>query len=250
LDHQNLKVSPVPKSSLIANHIRVIVFDAVGTLMYPQPSVAAVYVEVISRHTKTAIDGEKVRSSIRRALADRSVDVDQRTNEAAERDFWMNLIRDLCPNPAMVDVCFQDLFRHFAEPDSWKCFADCDGVLAELVRSGLTVVIGSNFDQRLHSVCDGLPPLMPAHHRVISSEIGWRKPAPEFFHIISEITQCRLEDILMIGDDLTNDVQGALAAGCEVLWIDREGTSNRTSEHLSSANQVPTIRSLQQLIKT
>jgi putative hydrolase of the HAD superfamily len=249
VDHQILKVSPVPESSLIADHIRVVVFDAVGTLMYPQPSVAAVYVEVISRHTKTAIDGEKVRSSIRRALADRSVDVDQRTNEAAERDFWMNLIRDLCPNPAMVDVCFQDLFRHFAEPDSWKCFADCDGVLAELVRSGLTVVIGSNFDQRLHSVCDGLPPLMPAHHRVISSEIGWRKPAAEFFHIISEITQCRLEDILMIGDDLTNDVQGALAAGCEVLWIDRDGSSEDTSEASGSVRRVPTIRSMQQLIQ-
>lgn len=245
---QNLKVSPVPKSSLIADHIRVVVFDAVGTVMYPQPSVAAVYVDVISRHTKTAIDGDKVRSSIRRALADRSADVDQRTSEEGEYQFWMNLIRDLCPNPALVDVCFQDLFRHFAEPDSWKCFADCDGVLTELVRCGLTVIIGSNFDQRLHSVCDGHPPLMPAHHRVISSEIGWRKPAPEFFRTISEITQCQSRDILMIGDDLTNDVQGAQAAGCEVLWINREGSSELTSETSGSDKQVPTIRSLQQLI--
>lgn len=52
----------------------------------------------------------------------------------------------------------------------------------------------------------------------ISEEIGFVKPAREFFdHIVREL-HCDPKDCLMIGDSLSNDVKGAKSAGMAVCW--------------------------------
>lgn len=52
----------------------------------------------------------------------------------------------------------------------------------------------------------------------ISEEVGFIKPAREFFdHIINEL-HCEPKDCLMIGDSLSNDIKGAKSAGMAVCW--------------------------------
>lgn len=227
----------------IPGHIRVILFDAVGTLMYPKPSVADAYCQVISRISEARLDPETVRSEVRSALTARSTAPDLSTSEDEEQQFWYRLIRKLCPDIRFVDQCFQELFEHFASPQNWRCFPDAAEIVDALSVPGRIVAIGSNFDSRLHPVCDGLAPLAHAPLRVISSEIGWRKPAREFFEAVSQMTRCPLETILMVGDDLTNDIEGAVAAGCPAVWIDRSSQQSNAEERTS----VSRITSLTQL---
>lgn len=231
-------------SAQIPAETQVIVFDAVGTLIYPSPSVADIYVSVISHYAEAPVDSGIVRNRIRQSLAERSDAVNQQTNEEEEKAFWLKLIEDLCPDKSVVSECFRDLFTHFALPASWRCFPDAEGVLSGLAARGYTTVIGSNFDSRLNQVCDALEPLKPAHHRVISSEIGWRKPSPEFFRAISRLTGVTESQILMIGDDLTNDVEGAQRAGCHAIWIRREKAGDAPDRY----REVPQIASIQQLL--
>jgi putative hydrolase of the HAD superfamily len=69
-------------------------------------------------------------------------------------------------------------------------------------------------------VVAGLPALNPLSDLVISSEVGWRKPAPAFFDELMRRVEARASQILFVGDDLVNDYEGARAAGMEAILCD------------------------------
>ena len=60
-------------------------------------------------------------------------------------------------------------------------------------------------------------------HIVISSEVGWRKPARQFFIALGREAAAPLNEVLYVGDDLENDYWGARAAGLEAFVLDPEG---------------------------
>jgi putative hydrolase of the HAD superfamily len=100
---------------------------------------------------------------------------------------------------------------------------DVEETLDALRARGLSVALASNFDARLHAVCAGHPALASVEVRVISSEVGWKKPSPQFFRALVERCAVRPEQILMIGDDRENDVDAARAAGLKAVHLDRSG---------------------------
>lgn len=61
----------------------------------------------------------------------------------------------------------------------------------------------------------------------ISEEIGVNKPDSKFFDVIFESLDNKdKSSILMIGDDLTFDVQGAINAGIDSCWINEKCEKN------------------------
>jgi len=61
-------------------------------------------------------------------------------------------------------------------------------------------------------------------HIVLSEEVGCQKPNPRIFQIALERNGLRPEEVLMIGDSWSSDIQGAAAAGIDQLWIQRPGS--------------------------
>lgn len=51
---------------------------------------------------------------------------------------------------------------------------------------------------------------------LLSSEIGWKKPAPDAFAAATEGVHGR---VIMVGDDFDADIAGARSAGLEAVWI-------------------------------
>jgi len=49
--------------------------------------------------------------------------------------------------------------------------------------------------------------------------IGFEKPSTEFFHYIQERLGIPKSDIVMVGDNLKKDVQGALDFGFDAIWL-------------------------------
>ena len=229
--------------------VSAVVFDAVGTLMYPQPSVADAYRSAILHHCGVSVDPDRVSGVIRESLIARSAGDDLSTSEEAEHEFWAQLIRDLCPNSDGFQACFDDLFAHFARPESWGCFSDVAELFDKLKCAGLKVAIASNFDLRLNSVCDGLRELADVDCRLISSVVGWRKPAVEFFQAATQELGVSAEQTLMVGDDLINDVQGATAAGMRAAWIRRGPASSDDVEVPENVLQLTTLQRLPELFE-
>ena len=222
--------------------LQAVVFDAVGTVMYPFPSVAEAYQNALATHCGLQTDSSLVRRTISDALQQRSATEDLSTNENAEREFWAELIRTLCPNSDGFQACFDQLFEHFARPDNWRCFPDVVDLIPSLHQLGLKVAIASNFDRRLNRVCDGLAELSDVDCRIVSSLVGFRKPAPEFFDAVVIETNVPAANTLMVGDDPINDIHGAVSSGFQAALINR---SSNCAENLPSGVHV--LNSLQQL---
>jgi putative hydrolase of the HAD superfamily len=202
--------------------LKAVVFDAVGTLIYPQPSAAAVYTQVGHRHGSRLEEGE-IEVRFASALA-REEELDGahgfRTSQQREIDRWHCIVVRVLDDAANPDACFTELFAHFATAAAWRSDADAKPVIARLCRAGLEVGIGSNFDSRLRQVVGGLDELAQIDYLIISAEVGWRKPAREFFQAVCRIIGASPAQILYVGNDPVSDVQAAKSAGLQSLLFD------------------------------
>ena len=233
---------------LDVSNLRCVAFDAVGTLIFAEPSVANVYATV-GQQFGPKVTADEIGPRFREALCRADTEAERwfgelgRTNEDYEREFWQRMVREVLPDAGEPERCFEMLFDHFGQPSSWRCFEDVGSTLAQLQARGYRVLIASNFDARLHSVCDGLSELREVRTRVISSLVGYRKTHPGFYTAVVEAAECDVSEVLMIGDDFENDVVSAQKAGIAAVHLRREGTS------MPKAAEIPAIKSLSDLLE-
>ena len=206
---------------------RCIAFDAVGTLITPSPAPGEIYFQAARRFGSRLELDEITR---RFKLAFRSSELQDAaaagefgpvTSESRERERWQQVVAAVIDDISDCAACFEHLFSHFSQPGSWRCFDDVPEVLARLVADGYSLAIASNFDRRLHHVCDAIPALKKIELRIISSEVGHRKPGCRFFEALVTGAGCAPHEILMVGDDAANDVMGARQAGLGAVLINR-----------------------------
>lgn len=197
-------------------------FDAVGTLIHPDPPAAVVYAEVGHRfgshYSAETIGPRFARAFDRQERHDQTLGL--ATSEDREIERWRQIVTDVLDDVTDVEACFQELFSHFALAAAWRCEAEASGVLSQLAGRGLILGLASNYDRRLRSVVAGLPALAPIQQLAISSEIGWRKPARAFFQSACRLVGVPAERILFVGDDPVNDYDGASSAGLHAVLYD------------------------------
>jgi putative hydrolase of the HAD superfamily len=217
--------------------VRWIAFDAVDTLIEPAPAVAAVYHRVGGRHG-SRLSLEQVAARFRQAFPRLEADAilscgcasagdAWHTCEARERLRWQTIVESVLDDVVSREACFAELFAHFSRPSSWRCFPDVEPALSRLRAAGFRLAISSNFDGRLNAVMNGLPPLSPIELRVISSEIGHRKPGGRFFQSLLVSADCLPTELVFVGDNPQTDIAAAAAAGIPGLQIDRQATAGQ-----------------------
>jgi putative hydrolase of the HAD superfamily len=202
--------------------VRAVFFDAVGTLIHPEPAAGLVYAAV-GRARGSRLTAAEITARFRSAFArEEKVDRERglQTDERRETERWRRIVAAVLDDVADREGCFEELFEHFARPESWRCEEDAPRVLAALAGRGIVVGLASNYDRRLHRVLAGLAALQPLDHVVISAEVGWRKPAAAFFAALVRATRLAPEQILFVGDDRRNDFDGARAAGLRAVLFD------------------------------
>ena len=212
--------------------LRAILFDAVGTLIYPEPAVAEAYYRV-GRELGSARSIVEIKGLFRAAYqrseslfalpGDGSGLARQPTSQERERLRWRQVVGEVFADLSLsaADAALDRLWQHFAEPTHWRLYDDVATVWSELSARGYTLGIASNFDDRLERICAALPPLDQCRHLFISSRIGFPKPSPWFFRAVEQSLNMRPDEILLVGDDHTNDVLGATESGWQVQWLQR-----------------------------
>ncbi len=228
--------------------VRAVVFDAVGTLIFPDPPAPVVYAQVGAQYG-SKLDADSIRPRFEIAFrAEDEIDrrQDWRTSEERERERWRHIVARVLNDVAEPEACFQALFDHFSKPDAWRCDPSTRTVISALVDSSVLVGLASNYDSRLRSVLVGKPDLAPLQTVCISSEIGWRKPSPEFFDAVCRSVAMLPVNILFVGDDFENDMEGALKAGMRGVWLEPE--NSRPIPKGEWGNRVQRIQQLRDLL--
>lgn len=194
---------------------RWIIFDAADTLLRPEPSVAAVYQRIAAAHGRQ-IERDVIRQ--RFAPAIRKHFADEISNETIDRERWQSLVFEvLQTDNASI---FDELWEHFARPDSWRLYEDVEPTWRKLVELNFQLAIASNFDARLLGILSELLPA--AQHIFISSALGFRKPSVKFFEAIQQELTCEPAELLLVGDSEHADFEGANRAGWQAIHLVRD----------------------------
>lgn len=202
--------------------IQVVVFDAVGTLIYPEPDVALIYTDV-ARRFGSKLNCAEVKDRFRQAFKEANGrDAGARTSEKIEYERWRRIVARVLHDVGDAEGCFSELFAHFARPASWRLFPDVSGTLTGVRSKGCRVGVASNFDSRLLEIIGTLDPKGHIEFVMASSQIGFRKPHREFFDAIVSHAAVEAASIVYVGDELDNDVAAARSAGLHALLVDRD----------------------------
>jgi putative hydrolase of the HAD superfamily len=200
--------------------VRWILFDAVGTLMFPDPPVAEAYFAAAARFGSRLSLAEIQKQfpiALEKGFAGRC-----ETNESHERRRWRSIVGDVLSDiPVHVDAVFEQLWQHFAEARHWRLFDDVETALGQLRRRHFRLGIASNFDGRLKNIVSGHSALLACEVVFVSSEIGYSKPDPRFFRTVQQQLGVDPGQIALVGDDEACDVQAAIAAGWRAIHLDR-----------------------------
>lgn len=121
-------------------------------------------------------------------------------------------------------------YRHYLDTN-YAQIPDAQLVLANLHAKGYRILAGTNgvkLTQERRLAASGLAPYFAAIYT--SEEIGYAKPAKEFFqYIFQHETQLSLSDTVMIGDGLSADIQGAQIFGLDRIWVNLKKQSNTST---------------------
>ena len=221
--------------------VRMILFDAVGTLIRPREPVAETYhaaarrygsqwsVPEIARRFPAAMrrhmgvgDEADVPEAVRAPAAlDRPP-----TSEREERRRWQAIVAEVIDDVTSAqDQLFDELWNHFADWRQWEVYPDVREAWESLEQLGYQLGIASNFDGRLPPICRQLEPLSRAAHVFHSAGLGHAKPSLDFFRAIERQLGRPPHELLLVGDDRINDRLGAQAAGWHALLLDRTATT-------------------------
>ena len=228
---------------LIPRGTRAVFFDAVGTLLNPDPPAAVVYTDIAKRagiELAPEVARERFLAAFR---AEEEIDrlAGWATDEARELARWRRIVAETLGDVPNTESCFRELFHHFAKPTAWRVNPDASPVMVRLTERGLILGLGSNYDSRLLTVVEGIPELSSLRTRVVvSAAVGFRKPAKEFFREVMAVANCKADELVFVGDDMENDYEGATAAGLYAVLLDA---------HERHSGDIQRIRELSELIE-
>lgn len=203
--------------------MKAFVFDVVGTLVEPWPRVSRAY--AIAGHSHGIELAEDLIARRFAAAWQRQEAIDAAaspafaTSRSREMERWRGIVEDVFAHAPESDAIFADLWAHFAKPEAWRPLPEGVRLLEEAKRSGAVVALASNFDERLLEIARVVEPLTLADHVFASSEIGWRKPAREFFREVERRLGRSAEELVLIGDDPALDIEAARRAGWQAVSI-------------------------------
>jgi putative hydrolase of the HAD superfamily len=212
--------------------VRAIFFDAGETLVYPHPSFAELFSEVLRR------EGQVVEP----AAVQETVSVySKRFSEAARtgaphylwstsrersRKFWLEVYGNFLTDVGVPDTDSEladRLFGAFSDPDNYRLHPDALPTLERLHARGYAMGVISNFEEWLERLLESLGVTRYFPVRVISGIEGVEKPDPAIFRIALDRAGVSPEESVYVGDHPYFDVDAARRAGLFPVLIDRRG---------------------------
>lgn len=126
------------------------------------------------------------------------------------------------------DTVMEDLPMKAGPMVDWDVVQETPGIrrVLDTLQGKVMILLGTNaaesgekkVRQALKKV--GLDGYFDAVHT--AKELGVGKPDRQFFQSIRKFHDLQAEEILMVGDDFSNDAQGAVTAGMRSIWFRRE----------------------------
>jgi putative hydrolase of the HAD superfamily len=225
--------------------VRAVLLDAMGTLVELEPP-APLLRAALAEQAGVEVSEADARAAMAAEIAY------YRAHHREGRDFaslallrreCAAALRDALPPGAGRELPLRVVLGALLSALRFRPYPDVPAVLSRLRAEGVRRVVASNWDVSLHSVLcrTGLRRLLTG--TITSAELGAGKPSPALFRHALTLAGVPAHDAVMVGNSVTEDIEGARAAGVEPILLVRDGATPEASE----LDDVRTIASLSEL---
>lgn len=203
------------------SRVKWITFDIGGTLLFANPSVGAVYAEVLARYGFNR-KAEVLEEAFMRVWRQAVLRPLKPSSPAAEKERWREAVvrafADLVPGIDM-ETFFDDIWITLSEANRWRLTTHAESTLAALRDRGYRLAVLSNWDDRLRPVLTGLG-LEPLFDEIfVSCEVGFEKPDERLFGFVEKRLGASGTEIVHIGDSHHHDILGATSRGWRAIQV-------------------------------
>jgi HAD superfamily hydrolase (TIGR01662 family) len=219
---------------------RAVFFDVDFTLIYPGPRFQASGCQEFCARHGIAVDPALFDSAVAGAASgldtgDDSYDVQ------LYLDYTRRIIEGMGGCGAAIETAAREIYDEWAACRHFTMYEDVPDVLRTLHASGVKIGLISNSHRCLtsfesHFELSGLFTVA-----ISSVEHGYMKPHPSIFEAALRGADVVAAEAVMVGDNLTHDVDGARRLGMRGVLVSRTGP-------VSAPPDVPVIHSLHELL--
>jgi len=188
--------------------VHAVTFDLAGTLLFPHPSVGAVYAACARAHG-VEVDAQVLDVAFPLAFKGGP-------RNAKPELFWREVVRG-CFGPALPSAKAEPVFRAcweaFAKPEAWRLAPGALQAISAIRFLGVRVGVLSNADARMRRVLEGHGLLKHLDGVFLSAETGHTKPDAGAFGQAARALGGAVSGLVHFGDSPTEDGEGARDAG-------------------------------------
>ena len=214
-------------------------FDVDFTLIYPGPAFQGEgYQAFCARH---GMDVDPTRFGAAVSSASHILDREQEAvyNAQIFVDYTAHIIRQMGGRGPAVETCAAEIYEEWAACHHFVLYDEVPAALEMLSQQGLQLGLISNSHRSLdsfqeHFELDGL-----IDFAISSSQHGYMKPHPSIFQAALKLAGVPAAEAMMVGDSLTQDIEGALRVGMSGVLVRRSEVEGE-----SLVSHVPVIKSL------
>jgi putative hydrolase of the HAD superfamily len=217
--------------------LRAVLFDVDFTLAKPGPLLGGPgYREAAARH---GLDLDPERYAEARAAA--ILDLERHPELDHDEEIWVRFTEDILRGMGAAGDRIREIAleitRGWENADNFELYEDVLPVLADLRARGLRIGLVSNTSRDLDGFVRHFALGVDAW--ISSGTHGKVKPSPTIFRAALELLEVEPEQAAMVGDSLSDDVEGARALGLRAFLIDREGRFAERDDALPTLLALP-----------
>ena len=219
---------------------KAVFFDVDFTLIYPGPTFQGEGYQAFCVKHGITVDA----SRFSHAVAGAAPLLDHRQESQYHEDIFVDYTRCIIEGMGgtgdRLDACAREIYAEWAACHHFHLYDDVAPALRVLAEDGIKIGLISNSHRRLaefqsHFELEGL-----IAGAISSSDHGFMKPHPSIFKAALQLVEVEAKDAVMVGDNIQQDVHGALRAGMRAILLHRSAAA-------PAVVNVPVIRSLREL---
>jgi putative hydrolase of the HAD superfamily len=237
---------------------KIIFFDAVGTLFGVRSSVGEIYAQ-FAKQAGLDVDASSLNHAFVKSFraAPRAAFAQAAPSDLPhlEYEWWRAVAQNSFERVGALellsnfDTFFRPLFIHFETEAPWIVYPETLKALEMLKSLEIELAIISNFDSRLYPVLEVLGLAGWFESVTLSTQVGAPKPEAKIFNVALAKHQYLPTQAWHVGDSWAEDYEGAIAAGFQGVWLNRDGAESGATCTQASPTKVLEIADLTALPK-
>lgn len=205
--------------------MKVLIWDFDGTLAHRPGLWSGALLEALSYHVpEHGLSAGHLRPHLQSGFPWHVSDLTRDPIESP--DEWWSALEELFvrayTSEGIADSVAREAARsvraRFVDPHGWHLFEDALPALEAIGESGWTQVVLSNHVPELPGIVAGLGLTRYIGHVFTSAALGAEKPHPAAFQAVLD-AHPNADRVIMIGDNVRADIEGARAAGIEAILV-------------------------------